>query len=124
MIAAADHLIDLGPGAGRLGGEIVAAGTVAEVTRQSDSKTGMALRGEIEFRSKPIRDLSKNERLVVRGATANNLGDLTVEIPLGGFAEEGCVVAFLLRGVALFLQYPSVRCITSSNNHGIVPSGR
>lgn len=84
VIAAADHLIDLGPGAGRLGGEIVAAGTVAEVTRQPDSKTGMALRGEIEFRSKPIRDLSKNERLVVRGATANNLRDLTVEIPLGG----------------------------------------
>jgi len=85
LIEAADHLIDLGPGAGRQGGQVVAAGTVAEVRAVPESKTGAALRGELEpVRRRPIRDLSDAPRLRIVGAHAHNLRDLTLAIPLGG----------------------------------------
>ena len=81
IVAAADHLIDLGPGAGRLGGEIVAEGAVDDVRAHPTSVTGRALRGEVGGSPRPRRmDVG---RLRVVGATAQNLKDITVEIPLG-----------------------------------------
>lgn len=85
LIEAADHVIDLGPGAGRQGGQVVAAGTVAEVRAVPESKTGAALRGELEpARRRPARDLADAPRLRIVGAHAHNLRDLTLAIPLGG----------------------------------------
>ena len=84
LIAAADHLIDLGPGAGRRGGRIVAAGSVEEVRSHADSKTGAALRGELDLPDRPRRDLREAPRLVVRDAWVNNLEGFAVELPLGG----------------------------------------
>jgi len=85
LIEAADHVIDLGPGAGRQGGQVVAAGTVAEVRAVPGSKTGAALRGELEpLRHRPVRDLADAPRLRIVGAHAHNLQDLDVAIPLGG----------------------------------------
>jgi len=82
IVAAADHLIDLGPGAGRQGGVVVAEGSVAEVSRHASSLTARALRGEIGAagtrRRRPARG-----RIRVIGASENNLRDVTVEIPLG-----------------------------------------
>lgn len=82
LIEAADHVIDLGPGAGRLGGEILAAGTVADLRALPDSKTGMALRGELTAHARKPRNLARAKRLIVRDAEVNNLRKLTVEIPL------------------------------------------
>ena len=84
LIEAADHVIDIGPGAGRRGGEIVTAGSVAVVRDQAKSKTGAALRGELTRAGRTPRDLTKTPRLRVVGATSNNLENLDVEIPLRG----------------------------------------
>ena len=81
IVAAADHLIDLGPGAGREGGMVVVEGPVAAVRAHETSVTGRALRGELGVRPRPRRmDVG---RIRVVGARAQNLKNVTVEIPLG-----------------------------------------
>ncbi|HLF16626.1 MAG TPA: excinuclease ABC subunit UvrA [Candidatus Thermoplasmatota archaeon] len=83
---AADWLIDLGPGAGEHGGELVATGTPAEVARNPRSLTGQYLAGTLRIALPPSRrprEPRRNLRIV--GAAENNLKDLTVEIPIGLF---------------------------------------
>ncbi|HYL29862.1 MAG TPA: excinuclease ABC subunit UvrA [Gemmatimonadales bacterium] len=85
-IRAADHVIDLGPRAGRLGGEVVAEGTVEEILRHPSSLTARYLRGELRIPVPPGRRLAdRKRRLRLVGARANNLQNVTVEIPLGMF---------------------------------------
>jgi excinuclease ABC subunit A len=81
LVAAADHLIDLGPGGGRLGGRLVAEGTVAEVRAHPESLTARALRGEFEPPRRTPRPA--RGRLRVVGASEHNLRDLSVDVPLG-----------------------------------------
>jgi excinuclease ABC subunit A len=83
-ILAADHLVDLGPGGGSHGGRVVAEGTPREVLRRADSPTGRALSAAPELRtSLPIGD--KAPRLELDGASANNLKNVDLRIPLGRF---------------------------------------
>lgn len=83
-IRAADYLLDIGPGAGVAGGEIVAAGTPEEVARNPDSITGRFLSGSEEIEvPKKRRQLQKDRQLVIRGAKENNLKDIDVAFPLG-----------------------------------------
>ncbi len=85
-IQAADHVIDLGPRAGRFGGEVVAEGTVEDVTSHPTSLTGRYLRDELRIPVPPgRREAPADHRLRVVGARANNLKNLSVEIPLGLF---------------------------------------
>ncbi len=84
-IRAADHVIDLGPRAGRLGGHIVAEGTPQEVTATPHSLTGRYLRGELRINVPSERRNANGRAVTVVGATANNLHDLTVAFPLGVF---------------------------------------
>jgi len=85
-IRAADHVVDLGPRAGRFGGEVVVEGTVADVLAHSTSLTGRYLRGELRIPVPPGRRIAPREkRLRVVGARANNLKNLTVDFPLGLF---------------------------------------
>ena len=85
-IQAADHVIDLGPRAGRFGGEVVAEGTVEDIRNHPESLTGRYLRDELRI---PVpagrREAPAGHRLRVIGARANNLKNLTVDIPLGLF---------------------------------------
>jgi excinuclease ABC subunit A len=85
-IEAADHVIDLGPRAGRFGGEVVAEGRVEDIRAHPDSLTGRYLRNELRI---PVprgrREAPPNHRLRIVGARANNLKNLTVDIPLGLF---------------------------------------
>ncbi len=85
-IEAADHVIDLGPRAGRFGGEVVAEGTVEEIRGHPASLTGRYLRHELRV---PVpagrREAPARHRLRLVGARANNLRNLTVDIPLGLF---------------------------------------
>ena len=86
-IQAADHVIDLGPRAGRFGGEVVAEGTVEDIRSHPASLTGRYLRGRTAHpRARAGRREAPTEhRLRVVGARANNLKNLTVDIPLGLF---------------------------------------
>jgi excinuclease ABC subunit A len=85
-IRAADHVIDLGPRAGRLGGEVVAEGGVADILQHPTSLTARYLRGELRIAVPPGRRLAdRKRRLRIVGARANNLRNLTVDIPLGLF---------------------------------------
>jgi excinuclease ABC subunit A len=84
-IQAADHVIDLGPRAGRFGGEVIAEGTVEDIRRHPDSLTGRYLRGELRVPVPGRREAPPRHRLRVVGARANNLQNLTVDIPLGVF---------------------------------------
>jgi excinuclease ABC subunit A len=85
-IRAADYVIDLGPRAGRHGGQVVAAGSLADVLGHRDSLTGRYLRGELRIPVPPRRRVADPARtLQVVGARQHNLRDLTVEFPLGLF---------------------------------------
>ncbi len=85
-ILAADHVVDMGPGAGIHGGEVVAEGTPDEVMANPESLTGQYLTGFKQIPSpKERRKPTKGRRLTVIGARANNLKNITVDIPLGLF---------------------------------------
>lgn len=81
-IMEADHLIDMGPGAGVHGGEVVAQGTPAEVMANPASLTGRYLSGQLSIPI-PKKRRKSNKYLTIAGATENNLKNITVEIPLG-----------------------------------------
>lgn len=80
----ADYLLDIGPGAGVAGGNIVAAGTPDEVAKNKDSITGRYLAGTEKIDvPKKRRTVMKDRQLVIRGAKENNLKDIDVAFPLG-----------------------------------------
>ncbi len=83
VLRAADHLLDLGPGAGELGGKLLAEGVLAEIEANPNSLTGRYLSGQLSIPVPTRRRIPGRERLVLKGATANNLHGLDVEIPLG-----------------------------------------
>ena len=84
-INAADYVLDLGPGAGEHGGHVVAAGTPAQIRQQSDSLTGQYLSGALTIPVPAKRRKPGKHKLVLQQATANNLKNLNVDIPLGVF---------------------------------------
>ncbi|MGE5261660.1 MAG: excinuclease ABC subunit UvrA, partial [Actinomycetota bacterium] len=85
-ILTADHVVDMGPGAGVHGGEVVAEGTPDEVMANPNSLTGQYLTGFRQIPSpKERRKPTRGRRLTVKGARANNLKDITVDVPLGLF---------------------------------------
>jgi excinuclease ABC subunit A len=83
VLRAADYLLDLGPGAGEFGGQLLAEGVLAELEANPNSLTGRYLSGKISIPVPPKRRSPGRERLVLRGARVNNLHGLDVEIPLG-----------------------------------------
>jgi len=84
-IRAADYMVDIGPGAGEHGGHVVAAGPVEEVLRDPRSLTAAYLRGDRRIPIPERRRPGSGRWLRIRGAEANNLKNLDVEIPLGCF---------------------------------------
>jgi excinuclease ABC subunit A len=84
-IERADYVIDLGPGAGRLGGRLVAAGKPEEIARNPNSLTGKYLSGAMEIAVPAVRRKPNGKKLAIHGAREHNLKDIDVEIPLGLF---------------------------------------
>jgi excinuclease ABC subunit A len=83
VLRSADHLLDLGPGAGEFGGKLLAEGVLAEIEANPNSLTGRYLSGKITIPVPTRRRVPGREKLVLRGARANNLRGLDVEVPLG-----------------------------------------
>ncbi|MBM4267499.1 MAG: excinuclease ABC subunit UvrA [Deltaproteobacteria bacterium] len=108
-MVAADHLIDMGPGAGRRGGRVVAQGTPEEVMQAEGSLTGEYLSGRREIPVPEARASGNGWKLSVKGARHNNLKDVTVEIPVGtmtcvtgvsGSGKSSLVIDTLWRALA------------------------
>ena len=84
-IRAADYVVDLGPGAGVHGGEVVAEGTLKQVLRNKKSLTAAYLTGRREIAVPATRRKGNGHQLTVHGARANNLQNVTASLPLGTF---------------------------------------
>ncbi|MBR5318591.1 MAG: excinuclease ABC subunit UvrA [Peptococcaceae bacterium] len=83
---AADYIVDIGPGAGLEGGQVVAAGTLDEIKANENSITGLYLSGKRQIPIPPVRRKPKEDKwLTIRGAAENNLKNINVKIPLGVF---------------------------------------
>ena len=84
-IRSADHIIDIGPGAGKHGGEICAQGDIKTILQNKDSITAKYLSGKRQIKIPKKRTKIKNEKLKIVNAHENNLKEVTVEIPIGLF---------------------------------------
>lgn len=84
IMRAADYIVDLGPGAGRFGGEVVAKGTPQEIL-QADSLTARYLRGETLITPPAERRRGNGKEIIIHNATGNNLKGVTAHFPLGQF---------------------------------------
>lgn len=107
-IRRADHVVDIGPGAGRLGGRLVAQGTVKEIEKEKESLTGQYLSGKLTVMPGERRKPGEN-RLELRGATGNNLKDVRVRFPLGLFVCLTGVSGSGKSSLAIDTLYPAVR---------------
>jgi excinuclease ABC subunit A len=82
MMRAADHILDIGPAAGELGGKVVYEGDFDGLLKSGATLTGKYLRGEAEIKEPKQRRAAKKKRIGVRGASEHNLKDVDVDIPL------------------------------------------
>ncbi len=84
-ILVADHVVDMGPGAGESGGRIVAEGTPAEILANPESMTGRFLSGKLKIEVPALRHRPNRKVLRIRGATGNNLKQANLDLPVGLF---------------------------------------
>ena len=84
-LRAADHIVDIGPGAGIHGGEIVFSGTMEELEKCETSITADYLVGRKKIEVPKVRRTGSGKKLIIKGASENNLKNIDVEIPLGEF---------------------------------------
>ena len=110
----ADFVVDVGPGAGSHGGEIVAAGSLEEICANPDSITGQYLSGKKEIPMPTSRRAGNGNVLAVRGATENNLKNIDVQIPLGTLT---CVTGVSGSGKSSLVNQVLNRTLLGKLNH-------
>ncbi|MCD7858563.1 MAG: excinuclease ABC subunit UvrA [Firmicutes bacterium] len=118
---AADYIVDIGPGAGVHGGEVVAAGTLADILAQPRSLTGQYLSGAKKIPVPASRRAGNGARLEILGAQENNLKNLDVSIPLGTFT---CVTGVSGSGKSTLVDEVLNRYLLGKLNHARVRPGK
>ncbi|MEI7621322.1 MAG: excinuclease ABC subunit UvrA [Candidatus Moraniibacteriota bacterium] len=122
MMRSADWLVDVGPRAGKYGGEIVAEGTPQEVINNPKSLTGQYLRGELEIEiPKMRRSAAKKKRIVVRGASEHNLKSVTAEFPLKVFT---CVTGVSGSGKSTLVEDTLYKALANKLHRALDVPGR
>jgi excinuclease ABC subunit A len=121
-IRAADYVIDIGPGAGSYGGEIIAEGTPESIENNENSITGMYISGKKEIKIPKNRVLPGNKKISILGASSNNLKNLNVDIPIGLMT---CVTGVSGSGKSTLInetlyKYLSNKINKNSNSYGKV----
>ncbi|HWQ99319.1 MAG TPA: excinuclease ABC subunit UvrA [Candidatus Methylomirabilis sp.] len=120
-ISASDYLVDIGPGAGTHGGEIVAAGSMPKILQHKDSLTCAYLRGDMAIPIPKKRRTEASSFLEVRGALENNLKNISVKIPLKRFV---CVTGVSGSGKSTLLIDIVYRALARELNGALVEPGR
>lgn len=117
----ADFLVDMGPGAGSNGGNVVAAGTVAEVLKNKNSLTAKYLTGEKYIAVPSIRRKGNGKFLELTGAKTNNLKNVDLKIPLGTFT---CVTGISGGGKSSLILETLCKAIDKELNGSRIPTGK
>jgi excinuclease ABC subunit A len=120
MIRAADHVVDMGPGAGEHGGRVVAQGGVADIEASPASITGAFLSGRRSIATPAVRRTGSG-RLLVRGARENNLRGIDVSFPVGAFT---CVTGVSGSGKSTLVNEIVLKALSSRLNRRIQRPGR
>lgn len=118
---AADFLVDMGPGAGSNGGNVVAAGTVAEVLKNKNSLTAQYLTGEKYIAVPSIHRKGNGKFLELTGARTNNLKNVNLKIPLGTFT---CVTGISGGGKSSLILETLCKAIDKELNGSRIPTGK
>jgi len=124
-IRLADFVVDIGPGAGEYGGQVVHAGTYQELLANETSLTGQYLSGKRRIEVPKERRKGDGKKLTIKGARANNLQDVTVDVPLGKFVAvtgvSGSGKSSLINGILLAsLERQINRAKTSVGEHDTI----
>ena len=120
-IRAADYVVDVGPGAGIHGGEIVAQGSIADLEAEPRSLTGQYLSGKKHIPVPPLRRPGSGKRLTVCGCRENNLQGIDVSIPLGTLC---CVTGVSGSGKSSLVNEIIYKKLAGSLNHARIRPGR
>ncbi|KEK14721.1 excinuclease ABC subunit A [Limosilactobacillus reuteri] len=118
---AADYIVDIGPGAGENGGQVMAAGTPKQIMRSRKSLTGQYLSGK-KFISVPQeRRIGNGKKITITGAAENNLKDITVDFPLGEFI---CVTGVSGSGKSTLVNMILKRVLAQKLNNNSAKPGK
>jgi excinuclease ABC subunit A len=119
-INTSDHVIDMGPGAGINGGQVVFSGTPKALISDRNSLTGLYISGRKQIKVPHHRRPSQGKRLIIEGASKNNLKNINVEFPLGCFI---CVTGVSGSGKSTLILETLYRALSQRLYHARIPAG-